>query len=114
MLFYRFTCSLNRIGVLVIVSLCVLSIRLVGPQTLKTKRGVMRSLRNRVHNQFNVSVSEVGPVNDRRTGVIALANTGDSATYSIGELQQATRFIEREIIGKAEIVDIHTDVFDPI
>ena len=95
------------------VSISVLTLRLIGPQTLKTKRGVMRSLQNRVHNRFNLSVAEVDGLNDKATGTIALANTGNSVEYSTGVLQHAIRFIEHEIVGKAELIDIQTDVISP-
>ena len=96
-----------------IVSIGLLTLRLIGPQTLKTKRGMIRSLQNRVHNRFNLSVSEVDGLNDKARGTIALANTGNSVEYSTGVLQDAIRFIEREIVGKAELVEIQTDVISP-
>ena len=52
-------------------------------------------------------------MNDSGRTVVALANTSNSAAHSTNFLQQATRFMECEIIGKAELVGIQTDVLSP-
>ena len=45
----------------------------------------------------------------RPEGLLPWLIPGNSVEYSIGVLQHAIRFIENEIVGQAELVDIQTD-----
>ena len=42
-------------------------------RTLKDKRRVIRSLKDRIHNKFNVSIAEVGSQNHRQQAILAFA-----------------------------------------
>ena len=50
----------GALGVFVIVGVAVIEIHVEDAQSLKAKRGVVRSISQRLRNQFNVSVGEVG------------------------------------------------------
>ena len=74
--------------------------------SLKDKRGVVRSLVERLRQRLHVAAAEVGSQDLVQSGQIGFAVvSGDRATAR-HQLDEARRFIERELIGRAEVVDV--------
>ena len=48
-------------------------------RTLKDKRQVVRSIKDRLHNEFNVSVAEIESQDNRQLAVLGLAMVGTEA-----------------------------------
>ena len=65
-----------------------------GSQSLKQKRGVVRSITQRVRNRFNVSVAEVGGQDTWQTAVLGLATAANEAETARRRLEKAVDFIE--------------------
>jgi uncharacterized protein YlxP (DUF503 family) len=68
--------------------------RLPGCRSLKEKRAVIRSLRDRLQQRFRVSVAETGhqDVHDRAQFTVALAAADGSAAASLAD--RVARFVE--------------------
>ena len=81
---------------------------LPGCSSLKEKRSVIRSLRDRLRDRFNVSVSETGlqDVHQRAQLTIALVATDGRLAESI--LDKADRFVEQH--GGAVIAGVRREV----
>ncbi len=75
-----------------------------GSQSLKEKRGVVRSVIRRVRNRFNLGVAEVGGQETWQRATIGLAAVGADAIRVRGVLEQAVRFIDElhlaEVVGE--------------
>jgi uncharacterized protein YlxP (DUF503 family) len=70
----------GEVGVM-IVGVAVIEIHVHDSQSLKAKRGVVRSITGRLRNRFNVSVGEVGGQGTWQRAAIGLSMTGsDEAT----------------------------------
>ncbi|HTY19294.1 MAG TPA: DUF503 domain-containing protein [Myxococcota bacterium] len=86
-----------------IVGAAVVEIHVHGSQSLKQKRGVVRSIAQRVRNRFNVSVAEIGGQDTWQRAVIGMAATGNDRRYVRGLLEKALLFVEdthlAEVIG---------------
>lgn len=56
----------------------VLSIRLIMRQSrsLKDKRRIMKSLKDRMRNKFNISIAETGMLDNRQAAVLGVAMIG--------------------------------------
>lgn len=65
-----------------IVGLLELDLRVPQAQSLKDKRMLMRSLRDRIRNKFNVSVAEVDGGDARRHGVMGVAHISNEQKFS--------------------------------
>ncbi|MGL4553074.1 MAG: DUF503 domain-containing protein [Gemmataceae bacterium] len=74
--------------------------------TLKDKRQVVRSIKDRLRNSFNVAVAEVDAEDDRQMavlGVAAVANDGEAVRSLLEEVGKALRshpvaeFIEQQL-----------------
>lgn len=77
-----------------IVGAAVIELHVHGSQSLKEKRGVVRSVVQRLRNRFNVSVAEVGGQDTWQRAVLGIASTGNDRTYVRGQLMKALEFVE--------------------
>ena len=93
-----------------IVGAAVVEIHVHGSQSLKQKRGVVRSIAQRVRNQFNVSVAEIGGQDTWQRAVIGIAATGSDRRYVRGLLEKALAFVEDTHL--AEVVGSDIDMLE--
>ena len=93
-----------------IVGAAVVEIHVHGSQSLKQKRGVVRSIAQRVRNRFNVSVAEIGGQDTWQRAVIGIAATGSDRPYVRGLLEKALCFVEETHL--AEVVGSDIDMLE--
>ncbi len=78
-------------------------------QSLKQKRQVMRSIKDRLRNQFNVAVAEIGSNDLWQTGELAVVTVANEHQFVDSMLQKINNFFEeqlpiRVIEGRIEIL----------
>ncbi len=71
-----------------VVGLLHLRLHVPGTQSLKDKRRVIKSFKDRLTNGRNVSVAEVDGLDDRRLAVLAIAMVSNDRRYVEGALQR--------------------------
>lgn len=76
-----------------IVGLLRVRLHLQDARSLKDKRRIVRSLKDRLRNQFNVSVSEVESQDQRSVAVLGLAQVGSDTRYINGALDKALQMV---------------------
>jgi uncharacterized protein YlxP (DUF503 family) len=89
-----------------IVGAALVEIHVHGSQSLKEKRGVVRSIRQRVRNRFNVAVSEVGGQDTWQRAQLGLAAAGIDATRVRAILEEAMAFIEDLHLAEVTACDV--------
>lgn len=94
-----------------IVGACVVELHIEGAQSLKAKRGVIRSIVRRVRNEFNLAVSEIGGQDTWQYAALGLAAAGMDAATVRSVLERASGFIEglhlaRVLSADIEVVDL--------
>lgn len=77
-----------------IVGVAVVEIHVESSQSLKAKRGVVRSLASRLRNRFNVSVGEVGGQGTWQRATLGLSMTGCDEVGIRRALERAVDFVE--------------------
>ena len=80
-------------------------------RSLKDKRQVVRSILDRLRNQFNVSATEVESLDDHRLVVIGIAAVGPETAIVQGVLQTITEALRGHPI--AEFLGCEMDVGSP-
>lgn len=85
-----------------IIGAAVVEIHVHESQSLKAKRGVVRSITGRLRNRFNLSVSEVGGQGTWQRAVIGLSMTGSEEIPLRRALERAVTAIEE--MHLAEVV----------
>jgi len=73
------------------VALLILELRIEHAQSLKDKRQVVRSLKDRLRAHFNVSVAEVDATGLWNQATIAVASVSDSRDYLDGLMKNVER-----------------------
>ena len=89
-----------------IVGAAVVEIHVHGSQSLKQKRGVVRSIAQRVRNRFNLAVSEVGGQGTWQRAVLGIAAAGIEAQRVRSVLERAIAFIEDLHLAEVRETDI--------
>ena len=86
-----------------IVGTLEIRLHLPDARSLKDKRHVLQSLKDRLHNGFNVSVAEVEKQDVIQTAVLALAQVGNDTRYINGTLSRVVDAVRR--LPEARLVD---------
>ncbi len=92
------------------VGAAIVELRLHGCQSLKQKRGIVRSIVARVRNRFNVAVAEVGGQDKWQLSQLGLSAAGGDATIVRRVLDRATDYIEE--LHLAEVLSVDIEVVD--
>lgn len=72
-------------------------------QSLKQKRQVLSSLKERLHSRFNLSVAEVDHTDLWQRSTIALAVVSNAGGHAHEVLAKAIRFVEGD--GRVQLID---------
>jgi len=92
-----------------VVGVCSIDLRIPGNDNLKGKRSIMRKIKERVKNNFNVSVAEVEDLDKLQRAGIAVALVSNEASYVHSTLTKVVNFIDHLYV--AEIIDYHIEVW---
>jgi len=93
-----------------IVGVAAVEIHVHGSQSLKAKRGVVRSIAQRVRNRFNLSVSEVGGQGTWQLAVLGFATVGSDRRRVREVLEQTMTFVEE--LHLAEVLNSDVELID--
>jgi len=89
-----------------IVGAAVVEIRVHGSRSLKQKRGVVRSIIQRVGNRYNVSTAEVGGQDTWQRAALGLCTAGTDRQRVRSLIESAVAFIEELHLAEVTAVDI--------
>jgi uncharacterized protein YlxP (DUF503 family) len=90
-----------------------LELRIEAAQSLKDRRQVLRSLKDRLRSAFNISVAEIDPTDLWQTatlGVVAISSSRDYLTGLMKQVESAATRIANN--HGAEITDSFVDFLD--
>jgi uncharacterized protein YlxP (DUF503 family) len=76
-----------KIGVLQI------EISVTDAMSLKDKRRVVKSIKDRIANGHNVSIAEIGALDEHRRSILGMAMVGNDGRYVEGALSKLVDFI---------------------
>jgi uncharacterized protein len=94
----------------VVVGVLKLTLFLPENHSLKGKRGVIKKIKARVSNTFNVSIAECDSHDLWQRAVLGVSKVGTDVPYVDGALRQVVRFIEEmhlAELGEEEIEILH-------
>lgn len=91
-----------------IVGAALVRLHVHGSRSLKEKRGVVRSVTQRLRNRFPLSVAEVGGQDTWQRAVLGLAVCGNDARAVRTLLERAIEFVAGT--GLAEVLDSDVEI----
>ena len=83
--------------------------QLPGCHSLKEKRSVLKSLKDRLHNQFNVSAAETAHQDAHQRAELAACVVSGDRAHANKVLDSLDRFVETE--PRVRIVDSYTTYY---
>ncbi len=90
------------------VGILRLTLYLPESRSLKDKRRVLRSVKDRLRGQFNVSVAEVDHLDLRQKATVAVALVSKDARHADRLLQKVLDRVESYRL--ADIIDVETEI----
>ena len=81
------------------VALLTLEIGIEHAQSLKDRRQVVRSLKDKLRQGFNVSVSELDEASVWNRATVGVAAVSSSARYLAGQMQEVETAVRRLCVG---------------
>jgi uncharacterized protein len=91
------------------VAVCQITLHIATSASLKDKRQVVRSVLQRVRNQFEVAAAEVATQESWQLATLGLSYVSGSAQHAEEVIQNAARYIE-ESRPDVEVADVQIDV----
>jgi len=86
----------------------IVQLRIPDSGSLKEKRSVLNKILKRVQNEFNISIAQVGDLDDHRFAQIGFALTGNESRYINGKVDHLLRFIDD--LKVAEVLDSKIEI----
>ena len=93
-----------------VIGCCSIKFYLHGNNSLKGKRRVVRVIKDRLKNDFNVSIAEVGDQDVSQSLHIGISAVGSNRPYMDGLMSKVVDAIDR--MNLAEIVDCKTETLN--
>jgi len=84
-------------------------LRIPGADSLKRKRMVVKSIKDRIRNNFNVSVSEISHLSSKQRCLLGIAHLSAAKSLTNQVLSQVLNFIES--CRQIELVDFQLTMF---
>ena len=91
-----------------VIGVCTVVLHIPGSESLKDKRRAVKSLKDRLHNEYNLSVAEVGDLELWQRATLGLAVVSDDASFCDQVLAKAVDFIRRD--NGVELLDYTTEI----
>lgn len=85
------------------IGLAHFKLRIPESFTLKDKRRVIKSLKDKISSRFNISIAEVGFQNEKRLSELAIAMVNSDQALIHRSIMQILAIIEND--GRCEIMD---------
>ncbi len=91
------------------VGVCTLHLRLLDNHSLKEKRRIMNSIKDRVRSKFNVSIAEVDSLDKWQLATLGIACVSNESKFVNSVLSNVVSFIEETNL--AEVIDFDMEIF---
>ncbi|RKX91255.1 MAG: DUF503 domain-containing protein [Spirochaetes bacterium] len=83
--------------------ICTINLYFPNSHSLKDKRNIIKSIKSRIRNNFNVSVSEINNNDLWKNTTLGIACIGNEKRYLDNVLNEVIKFIENQ--NKLQVID---------
>lgn len=91
-----------------VVGVCILEFLIPGCSSLKEKRFVLRSLKDRLRQRMNLAVSECDHQDLWQRSSLCLVTVSNDSKVVHSVLSKACNLVERD--GRVEVLDVHVEL----
>ena len=89
-----------------VIGVRCIELHVAGAHSLKDKRSVVKSLKDRLHNEFNVSVAETGRLDAWQAAELTICVVSTDRRHAESVLQSVDRFVDGNPVCR--VVDSQT------
>jgi uncharacterized protein len=93
----------------VTIGVLQIEISITDAMSLKDKRRVVKSIKDRIAHAHNVSIAEVGALDEHRRSIIGVAMVGNEKQYVEGALSKLVDFIR--MVPQVSLLDYQIEMF---
>jgi hypothetical protein len=86
-----------------LLGICKIRLYLSNSHSLKDKRNILRSIKARIRNNYNISISEIDNYNLWKNTTLGIACIGNDKKYLNKILNAVIRFIKKE--DESQLID---------
>jgi uncharacterized protein len=91
-----------------IIGLVTARLSIPEAQSLKDKRSVLKSLKDRIRNQMNVSIAEVGAQDSWKTAELAIVTVAAESSIVQSRVSEVSSFLRSN--PRYVLMDLHTEM----
>jgi uncharacterized protein YlxP (DUF503 family) len=93
----------------VTIGVLQIEISITDAMSLKDKRRVVKSIKDRIAHAHNVSIAEVGALDEHRRSILGMAMVGNDGQYIEGALSKLVDFIR--MVPQVSLLDYRIEMF---
>ena len=86
---------------------CNIELNIGESSSLKDKRRVLKSLKDRLKNNFNLSLAEVGGMEEWHRAELAMVTVSNDIKHANSVISRAVNFVENDV--RVELVDYNLE-----
>ena len=86
-----------------------IELTVIDAMSLKDKRRVIKSIKDRIAHAHNVSIAEVGALDEHRRSILGIAMVGNDGRYVEGALSKLVDFIRA--VPQVSLLDYRIELF---
>jgi uncharacterized protein YlxP (DUF503 family) len=87
---------------------CTINLYFPDSHSLKDKRSILKSIKLRIRNNFNVSVAEINNYNLWKNTTLGIACIGNKKRYLDSVINEVIKFIEQQ--NKLQVINFKTTI----
>ena len=91
-----------------LLGICTINLYFPDSHSLKDKRSIIKSIKLRIRNNFNVSVSEINNYDLWKNTTLGIACIGNEKRYLNGVLNEVIKLIEQQ--NKLQVINYKTTI----
>jgi len=91
-----------------VIGTCTISLHIPESRSLKSKRWVLRRIKDRVRSKFNVSIAEVGDFDLWQRATLAVAVVSTDRRFADRVISKVIDLVDSD--GNAQVIEIQTDL----
>ncbi|MBD3182534.1 DUF503 family protein [Candidatus Poribacteria bacterium] len=90
------------------IGVCTLQLRLSGNRSLKEKRRVVKSMKDRIRNRFNVSIAEVDNLDKWQWATLGVVCISNDSKFTNSILSKVVNYVETGCM--VDLVDYYIEI----
>jgi len=90
------------------IGVCTIQLQLLANHSLKEKRRIIKSIKDKVKNKYNVSIAEIDSLDKWQLATLGIACVSNDSRFANSTLSNVIEFIDNMRV--ADLIDYHIEI----